>query len=167
MLKIFNDLEPFFHDNYRRISVREFARIRKISPPSASSMLQKYHKDGLLNREEERRFIYFSANREENIFIALMRVYWHIQFKRIGLLNHIKREFVEPIVILFGSFSKAEVTSQSDIDIAIISRKSNKINFSTYEKKLGRTISVFLFRDLGESEIENNLLNGYILMGSW
>ena len=167
MLKIFNDLEPFFHDNYIRISVREFARIRKISPPSASSMLQKYHKESLLNREEERRFIYFSANREEKVFIALMRVYWHIQFKKVGLLEHIKREFVEPIIILFGSFSKAEVTPQSDIDIAIISQKPHKINFSVYEKKLGRTISVFLFRNLGESEMENNLLNGYILMGSW
>jgi len=65
MLKIFNDLEPFFRDNYQRINVREYARIRKMSPPSASALLSNLEKEGLLNVEKEKNYIYYHANRED------------------------------------------------------------------------------------------------------
>ena len=53
MLTIFNNLKPFFEDNYRRISVREYARIIKISPPSASKLLNNLEKEGLLTKEKK------------------------------------------------------------------------------------------------------------------
>ena len=39
MLEIFNTLAYFFEDNYVKISVREFAKFKKISPPHASKLL--------------------------------------------------------------------------------------------------------------------------------
>ena len=119
MLKIFNNLEPFFQDDYRRINVREYARIEKISAPSASALLKNLEKEVLLFKEEEKNYIYYSANRENKIFIDLSRVYWFMKFKEIGLINHFEKELIDPLIILFGSFCKAEIKSNSDIDLAI------------------------------------------------
>ena len=35
MLNIINNLRPFIEDCYRRISVREYSRLLKVSPPTA------------------------------------------------------------------------------------------------------------------------------------
>ena len=83
MLKIFNDLEPFFKDNYRRINVREYARLLNISPPSASKLLKLYTKEGLLVLEEDKNFLNFSVNKENNLFIHL---YEFIGFKCLAKL---------------------------------------------------------------------------------
>lgn len=55
MLKIFNNLEPFFENNYKRINVREYARLKKISPPTASKLLSELQKEDLLEREDEKK----------------------------------------------------------------------------------------------------------------
>ena len=81
MLKIFNDLVQFFEDNYRRINVREYARIQHISPPTASKLLDEFYKDGLLKKEEEKNYILYFANKENRIFIDLQRIYWHLKIK--------------------------------------------------------------------------------------
>src|SRR3989344_5320006 len=107
MLKIFNNLGPFFEDNYRRMNVREYARLMKISPPSASKLLSKYEKESLLNREEEKRYIYYYANKDNNLFVFLSRIYWYQKMKE--LISYMEREFADPVIILFGSFAKAEV----------------------------------------------------------
>ena len=54
MLNIINDLDCFFEDCYRRVNVREYARIKGISPPTASKILTNYQKEGLLFKEEYR-----------------------------------------------------------------------------------------------------------------
>jgi len=46
MLNIINSLMPFFEDCYRRINVREYSRLRKSSPPTASKILFELNKEG-------------------------------------------------------------------------------------------------------------------------
>ena len=48
MLNIINNLKPFIEDSYRRINVREYSRLMKISPPTASKTLFELSKEGLL-----------------------------------------------------------------------------------------------------------------------
>ena len=165
MLKIFNDLGPFFEDNYRRISIREYARIRKISPPSASTLLNELCKDGLLIREEEKNYIFFAANREDHLFVYLSRIYWYTLINKSGLLSYFNNELVNPLVILFGSFSKAEITQSSDIDIAIKAQKK-KLDVSRFGKKLQREIQI-VFYDEAKINLQKSILNGFIISGSW
>jgi len=75
MLKIINDLGPFFKDYTRKINVREYARLVGISPPTASKLLCEYEKEGLLIKEEFRNFIFYSANSKSLDFKDLERVY--------------------------------------------------------------------------------------------
>ncbi|MBM3247723.1 hypothetical protein FJZ17_04270 [Candidatus Pacearchaeota archaeon] len=170
MLEIFNTLKPFFKDNYQRINVREYARIQKISPPTASKVLSSLNKEGILKVEQDRQFIYYYANKESPIFIGLQRVYFRIALENSGLLGEIKKEFVNPKIILFGSLSKAEAKKDSDIDLAIITPTKKEINFTKYEKILDRKIQIFLFKSTNEiknKQLANNILNGYKLVGEF
>ena len=170
MLKIFNDLEPFFKNNYQRINVREYARITKITPPTASKLLSQYLEKGLINKEEEKNYIYYTANKNSPLFIRLSQAYWFERFKKIGILDYLDKELATPTVFLFGSFSKAEITPNSDIDLAIFTSSKRKLNFDSFEKKLNRKIDVFVFKNLDDvknKELLKNILNGYTILGGW
>ena len=168
MLKLFNDLEPFFMDNYRTINVREYARLKKISPPTASTLLEELHKEGLLIQEKERKYIFYRANRENDQFIDLSRFYWKIRIKATPLFIAWKKIYQNPIIILFGSYSKAEIKSDSDIDLALIGPKPNFIKQETH--MFHKNLQVFAYRrkeDIRSPELLNNILNGVVLSGSW
>ncbi len=168
MLKIINTLNPFFEDNYRRINVREYARIQKISPPTASSLLEELNKENVLKKEKDKQFIYYYANKDSDIFIDLCRIYWKLKLK--DLVNELEKKYLNPTIILFGSLAKAEVKEDSDIDLAIFTPTKKELNVEKYEKSLRRKIQTFIFKDkedIKNKELLNNILNGYKLRGSW
>lgn len=169
MLRIIEHIKPFIEDNYRRINVREYARIQKISAPTASKILSGLHKEGLLKKENEKQFIYYRADRESQLFIDLSRICWRLSIERAGLVSFLEDELLNPVVILFGSLSKAEVKKDSDIDLAVFSVSKKEIPLGKYEKKLKRKIQLMLFQKRVDvtPELLNNILNGYIIAGSW
>jgi len=165
MLKIINNLGPFFEDCYRRINVREYAKLTRISPPTASKLLFSYNKEGLLKIEKYRNYIFFHANKESKFFIELSRIYWN--YKLEELRDFLKKELLSPLIILFGSLSKAETKQDSDIDIALFASKKN-LDLNGLGKKLKRKIQVFWFsslKDVKNKNLLDNILNGYILNG--
>ena len=103
------------------------------------------------------------------MFVKLQQLYYQGKFK--SLFEEIEKEFVSPVIILFGSFAKTEVSKNSDIDIAVFSVSKKKINLKKYEKKYGREIQLFVFKDRKKLEknedLLNNILNGFIVSGSW
>ena len=170
MIDILKELKPFFEDNYRRINVREYARIMKISPPTASILLKRFLKEGLLKKEIDKQYMYYFANKENAIFIGLSRIYWLSYFKSSGLIDLFEKELVSPVVILFGSLSKAETKIDSDIDLAIFTSSKNELNLNEFENKLKRKIQLFKFKsreDVTNKELLNNILDGYLLVGRW
>lgn len=167
MLHIIDNLQPFFKDCYKRIGVREYARLKKLSPPTASKLLSYYHKEGLLKKEQDRQYHYYYADKDSRFFRKLSVIYWQIYFK--DLLEHIEHNSTEPVIVLFGSFAKAEVHPESDIDLAVFTPKQ-EIAIQKFEKKLKRNIQLFLFRDLDDVKDRNllrSILNGEKLRGSW
>ena len=164
MSNIFNDLKPFFEDNYNRIHVREYAKIQKISPPTSSKLLEKYHLKNFLKKELDKQYIYYYANKSSEIFKDLQRIYWKIKLKPI--IKYIENETINPIIILFGSIAKGELKKGSDIDLAIFTHTNKKLNLTNFED---REIQVFKFKTLNDvpKELKNNILNGYKLSGTW
>ena len=168
MLKIINTLNPFFEDCYRRISVREYARIIGVSAPTASKLLTNYHKEGLLDREEDRIYINYFANKDSKKFIDLSQIYWSDKLKE--LVDYLDNELIDARIILFGSLSKAEVKEDSDIDLVVFSPSKKEIDVSSFEKKLKMKIQIFRFDErssVKSPQMLNNFLNGYMLRGSW
>lgn len=169
MLEIINKLSPFIEDCYREISVREYARMTKISPPSASKILKSFEKEELLKKREDKGYLLFRSNRENHILKDISRIYWRIRLK--SFIEYLDFELNSPTIILFGSLAKVEARNDSDIDIAIIgeidSTKLNKLKFSEYEKELGREINPIISKKLNQipKELMQNITNGYVLQG--
>ena len=87
-----------------------------------------------------------------------------------GLVKRLEDEFLNPIIILFGSLSKGEAKRDSDIDIAIFTSTKKQAKFEALEKRLKRKIQLFIFKnrdDVKNPELLNNLLNGYKIRGNW
>lgn len=165
MLKIINDLKPFFEDCYRRINVREYAKIVNISPPTASKLLSYYCSQGILIKNIYRNFLLFSANNQNKKFIDLSRLYWFEKLQE--LLDFMEKNLISPTIVLFGSLSKSEVNLNSDIDLVVFAHK-RELNIEKFEKKLKRKINIFWFKSLKEvrsKELANNIVNGYVLKG--
>jgi len=141
MLKIINTLKPFFEDCYRRINVREFARLQNISPPTASKELENLFNKSILKKELDKQYIYYYANKDSDLFVDLSRIYWKDILN--PLVNYLEKELMNPLIILFGSLSKAEVTPNSDIDLAIITSSNKKLDFSKFEKKFKKNNTGF------------------------
>ena len=165
MLKIINELKPFFEDCYRRINVREYAKIMKVSPPTASKIMKLYNNKGLLLKEEYRNYILFHANRENEEFIDLSLIYWRHALK--DLLVLMGKKLIDPTIILFGSLSKAEAKPDSDVDLAVFAHK-REFDIGIFERKIRRKIQIFWFeslKDVKPKELANNIINGYLLKG--
>ena len=160
-----NKLKPFFEDCYRRINVREYSKLVGVSPPTASKILSDFNKEGLLSQEKYRNYIFYYANKNSRTFIELSRIYWRIKLEK--LTDFLNNNITSQTLILFGSLSKAETKQDSDIDICIIGHKRN-LNITPFEKIMKRKIQLFFFSSLKEiknSELLNNIMNGYLLKG--
>ncbi|MBI5392689.1 nucleotidyltransferase domain-containing protein [Candidatus Woesearchaeota archaeon] len=86
------------------------------------------------------------------------------------MLDYFENELLNPVIILFGSLSKAEARSDSDIDIAVFTPTDKKLDLKKYEKILKREIQVMQFHrmeNVTNKELLHNILNGYTLSGSW
>lgn len=165
MLKEINNMEIFFEDCYREISVREYSKIIKVSPPSASKILKKYEKQGLLIQRNERGFLFFRINKDSKLMQNLSRVYW--ENKLFDLLNFLEKKTMPIAIVLFGSLSKLEARKDSDIDLAVLSKIIKEMDLSKFEKEIGRKIQIFFYESLNKinNELKLNIINGYILRG--
>jgi predicted nucleotidyltransferase len=159
MLKIFNELAPFFEDVYREISVREYAKLTKVSPPTASTTLKKYEKEGLLFLQKKGIYYYFRASRN-SIFVDLSRIYWKLKLN--PFVSYLLPQAKYGKIILFGSTSKGENMRESDLDIYIDVPKKN-INVFEYEKKLGRRIELHFMEEMENESLKINIEKGVFL----
>ncbi len=143
MLDIFNKLRPFFEDVFREISVREYARLCKISPPTASTILKKFAQEGLLLQRAERNLLLFRAKRDQSLLHDMAIAYWRNILKKS--LEPLREKFVFKKMILFGSIAKGENTKESDIDLFVDMKHTSIVTFDI-EKTLKRKIQ-FHFSD--------------------
>jgi predicted nucleotidyltransferase len=97
----------------------------------------------------------------------LKKCYNFLSFYESGLLDFLKDKYEEPeAIVVFGSYSDGEDTSESDIDVAIVTKKSVELDLKLFESLLKRKINVLEIQ-IGESgkEFLNNLANGTVVSG--
>jgi predicted nucleotidyltransferase len=139
MLKLFNDLQYFFNDVYREVSVREYAKIINVSPPTASKILQNFEKERILISEKKGIYIYYRVNRGSSLFLGFSKLYW--QQILIPLTKEIHKKIYYGDIILFGSLIKVENTKKSDVDLYLDIDKK-ELDVKNIEKKLKRPIEL-------------------------
>lgn len=159
-------MEIFFKHPEMKFHLRELERMTKLSMPGVRKIATKLEKEGLLQSKKEKMVKNFQASRNEK-FIQLKRAYNLHSIFNSGLLNFLKDKYEEPeAIVLFGSYSKGEDITQSDIDIAVITRKHKELNLAKFENKLARKIKIYEIRtETAEKEFLNTLANGIVLHG--
>lgn len=170
--KIDSLMNLFLKDSYSEFNLREVARLSKLNPMTVSKYLNRFVKDGILKKKSERNYILFSANTESIAFKDMKRAYNVSKIRSSGLIGFLEKELHPEVIILFGSFSKAENHAESDIDMFIITESRKKPDTSPFEKNLAAEIQLFIhsrkeFERMKKTNIEllNNVLNGTIISG--
>ncbi|MBI2545720.1 nucleotidyltransferase domain-containing protein [Candidatus Woesearchaeota archaeon] len=159
-------LEIFLIHPEQKFHLRELARLTKLSVPGVRKIVGKLAKEDLVQVSKEKLVTNVSASRNEK-FIAFKRAYNLYTLYTSGLLTFLKEQYEEPgAIVLFGSYSRGEDISTSDIDIAVVTRQSRSPDLAAFEKKLARSIKLHEVQlSKAESEFLNTLANGIILYG--
>lgn len=159
-------MEIFFSYPEKKFHMREIERMTKLSLPGVRDNLKKLEKENLVISSQNKIMKNYFALRSDK-FTALKRSYNLYSLFTSGFIDFLRNIYEEPeAIILFGSYSKGEDNSTSDIDIAVISRKELEPNVSKFEKILKRRINI-METNLKKSEPEflNSLTNGIVLYG--
>ena len=159
----------FFQNPTGKFHLREISRLLKLSMPTIISATDLLAKESCIIKAKKGFITEVQANRESAYFIRQKRVYNLESVYDSGIVDYLLKVYSYPkAIILFGSFSRADDTEKSDVDIAVITKKKANINLSEYEKFLGKAISIHEVNlDKVSKEFKLNLANCILLEGSW
>ncbi len=158
--------EFFFFNPTVRLRVREIERRAGCPLPSVIRYTKELESEGILKSSTLSGVRLYSADRGSDNFIMQKRLHNLESLHDSGMVRHLITELSNPVIVLFGSYSRGEDTENSDIDIYIESAK--KPELKEFEKKLKRRIQLFMHKnihEIGNKELANNIVNGIILNG--
>ncbi len=151
----------------KKLSQRETAILLNVSPTAIGKSVKRLEKLKLIKITKLKNINLIELSGEKKA-IELKRVENLKQIFLSGLSDFLLKNLPGATIILFGSYSRGEDTSNSDIDIAIIGRKRKALSLEKYEKKLGREVHLLFFDSFNKisRHLKNNILNGIVLFGS-
>ncbi|MGM5485298.1 MAG: nucleotidyltransferase family protein [Nanobdellota archaeon] len=149
-----------------RLSQGEIARLIGATPMGVSKALRGLK--GFVNVEKSKAM---NLN-----LISLLRDSRTLRLKHLdnlrqiyesGLIEYLEENNPGSTIILFGSYSRGEDRSDSDIDIAIVGSEDKRTSLKNYEKILQRHINLGFYDSFAgiDKELRENLCNGIVLSG--
>lgn len=160
-------LELFFDYPEESLHIREIARRTKLHPNTVLYETNVLVRERLLIKRITRAIVEVTAQRENPLFYYLKRLYNLRQLYLSGFVDFLYKEYTAPeALVLFGSYSRGEDIQRSDIDIAIITKRTLNLDVRSYEKILKHTIQLHEIdlQKVGKNFI-TNLANGIVLKG--
>ncbi len=151
----------------KEIHLRELSRKTGISFPRVREICLDLLKMGLISKRNEGGLVLLKANRDSVYFIAKKRGRNIELLYSSGLCDKLIDEYQRPeAIIVFGSYARAEDSEESDIDIAVITKKHKSFNIAEFEKMLKRKITIHeISKEKSDKEFLNTLANGIGLYG--
>lgn len=144
--------------------IRKLAKELCVSPNTIRKYAHELEGQGLIEKREYNTMIEYRGNLNSPSFTRKKLLLNMSNLYDSGLIDYLSDHYFGSAVILFGSYSKGEDLSSSDIDIAIISDSTSAIDVSHFEDILHRSISLHLvtFRKVSK-EFQQTLINGIVL----
>ena len=162
-------LQFFLLNPTRSIHLRALSRELGLSPAGILKASRELiaEKIIILTKDKEKNLTLLHANRDSPSFFFLKKTRNIYSIYSSGLLHNLIEQYGKPeAVVLFGSYARGEDTEQSDIDIAILTKKHIPLNLNLFEKKLSRKIKLTeLSKEKIEKEFWFTLINGIVLSG--
>ncbi|MBS3134967.1 nucleotidyltransferase domain-containing protein [Candidatus Woesearchaeota archaeon] len=151
------------------LNQRGIARILEVSPPAVMKALPKLEEENLIKIEQDKESKRWSIelNRDNFRVMQLKRADNLKQIYESGLFEYLENEFPGGTIILFGSYSRGDDTTTSDIDIAVIGRKEKEVVLNKFVKILERVININFYDSFKNihKNLKENLFNGIVLVG--
>lgn len=158
--------EYFFLNPTVKLRVRQIERELKLSLPSVIRYTKELEKESILKKEVTSGTVFFSSDRTSKSFLLEKRFFNIKLIFESGLIDFIIKEYSNPIIIVFGSYSKGEDIENSDIDLYVQSSSKKEISLDKFEEKLKRKIQVFVYQNINKvnnPHLSNNIINGITL----
>ncbi|MBI2577131.1 nucleotidyltransferase domain-containing protein [Candidatus Woesearchaeota archaeon] len=172
MFKELYTLKQFFEEPEREFHLREFARLSKINPMTASKHLGQWVKNGILGVRNERGLKIYHSKSENLMYKEYKKIYTWLKIMGSGLVEFLREELNQPTIILFGSCARGEDNGNSDMDIFVLTETKKEVQAKPFEKKVNRPIQLHIMshQELGKSkktnhDLVNSLINGKVLHG--
>ena len=150
-------------------NARRLARQLEVSQPAISKALPflKKNKLVMVKKDKESKRLSIELNRANPLVIGLKRAENLKMIYESGLVDFLSEEFPGCTIILFGSYSLGEDTTNSDIDIAAIGTKEKELDLEKFEKALKKKIIIQFYSNFKEihKNLKENLFNGILLKG--
>jgi len=154
----------FFENPSQEFYLRQIAKLTKIPKTSAARELEKLQKSGLVLRKRSKPFDRYIANTENPMYRFYKKNFIIEKIQLSGLVDYVVKESHPKAIVLFGSCAKGEYTSNSDIDLFVISPEA-ALDLEKF--KLKHKINLFFEPDILKisKELRQNVINGVILFG--
>jgi predicted nucleotidyltransferase len=159
----------FFNEPTRQWHFEEILKEAKIARSKADKWLKRFISDGSIKRvKEQGRMPYYMGAYDTPQYRSSKRIFGLKMLHESGLLSHLM-SIEARCVILFGSFTRSDWFSGSDIDIFILGNPE-ELHVSEYELKLHREIQIFDCHDRKDLDIFSegllkNIISGIIIKG--
>jgi len=160
--------EYFLLNPTKRLRVRQIERELNVPFPSVVRYTKELEKEKILRKQIIGDVHFYLADRASEIFLLEKKLFNIYSLFISGLINFLVKEFNNPNLIVFGSYSKGEDIESSDIDIYLETLNKEIKDIKIFEKKLQRKIQIFKHKTIKEiknKELANNIINGIVLNG--
>ncbi|HLD39190.1 MAG TPA: nucleotidyltransferase domain-containing protein [archaeon] len=158
--------EMIFRTPEKWVHIREIARRLRVSPNSVRKEAALLKRCGILKEKTEGNMIQYRANMESERYKREKMLHNLRSIFDSGIVDFLYEYYNPSAIVLFGSYSRGEDTSTSDIDIAVVTSSKKRPDLKKFEKKLSRRIELSLFiRKEVSKEFFNNIINGIVLRG--
>ena len=151
------------------LNQRAISLILGVTPPAVMKAIPKLEKKNLVNVKQDKESKRWSIelNRDNHKVLQLKRTDNLRKIYSSGLADFLEKEFAGATIILFGSYSRGDDTTTSDIDIAVIGRKKKDVDLTNFNKMLERTVLINFYHSFEEihKHLRENLFNGIVLAG--
>lgn len=155
----------FFVNPSSRLRVRELERTLKLPLPSVIRYCRELHQENILKIFQIGNSKFYTASKSEH-FLLEKRLFNIKSLYDSGLIDFLKKEYNNPGIILFGSYSRGEDIETSDVDIYIQTSSKKIVKTEKFDEKLKRNIQIFVFNDINNiknKHLANNIINGITL----
>ncbi len=160
--------DHFFINPLSKLRVREIEKTLKLPLPSVIRYCKELQTEGILTTIKIGTVVFYTGNKADNNFILEKKLYNIKSVYDSGLIDFLKVELSNPVVILFGSYSKGEDIERSDIDLYLETPSKKEVSVEKFEKTLKRKIQFFRCKNISEiknNELADNIINGIVLNG--
>lgn len=152
-----------------KLNQRQIAKFLNVSGTAVGTSVLDLEKTGLIVKESQgtMNLNIITLNRDNKKAMQLKRVENLKLIYETGVADFLEEEFPGATIILFGSFSRGDDTTVSDMDVAIIGMKEKEVNLEKFEKMLERKINLNFYAALKEvhKDLRENICNGIVLVG--